>query len=177
MAKPIHHAILKRATKLGCALVEVPEGGFRIEAKGRLSQDTFDDAKEALNTFALGGMEFEARKGNFCGVMVASYHAVYECNPHGPGCGDGLDIAMRDAFTHDSGVDVEALQKLGESLGLWNPSWFSLNPGMKRMNLTNRIRAYLRNRADAKVQIGDKTGRHGVAYKPAGKTRPQAKAA
>src|SRR5579863_128915 len=112
MSKPIHHAITKRATKLGCAIIDTGEG-FRIEHKGRLSQDTFDSAKEAVDTFATGGMVFEARKGNFCGVMVASYHDRYEHNVHGPGSCDGLDCALRDEYTGENGVDVQGLFELG----------------------------------------------------------------
>ncbi len=166
----LHHATAKRATNLGVTLIDVPEGGFRVEHKGRLSEDAFDSAKEALDIFATGEMVFEARKGNFCGVMVASYHDRYEHNPHGPGCGDGLDCAMRDLFTDtDTGVDVKRLQACGERLELWNPAWETLNPGMKRMNLTNRIRAWLRNHNEPVVLEGTTKGRFGVAHNPAGK--------
>jgi hypothetical protein len=169
MTKPIHHAIVKRATKLGVNVVDTGDG-FRIEHKGRLSVDTFDAAKEAVDLFAAGGMEFEARKGNFCGVMVASYHDRYEHNVHGPGSCDGLDIALRDEYTDPTGgVKRDELQALGEELGLWNPGWVKLNNGMVRMNLSNRIRAWLRNNADAKLRIGKETGRFGVKFAPSGK--------
>lgn len=168
MTKPIHHAIVKRAERFGATIVQTDDG-FRIEQKGRLSQDTFDSAKEAVDILATGEMVFEARKGNYCGVMVAAYHDRYEHNGHGPGSCDGLDCAMRDEFTKPGGVDVEALQTLGEALGLWNANWATLNPGMKRMNLSNRIRAWLRNNADARVKIGKTTGRFGVEFRPAGK--------
>ena len=171
MAKPIHHAILKRAAKLECAIIEADDG-FRIEHKGRLSQDTFDSAKEALDIFAAGDMEFEKRKENFCGVMVASYHDRYEHNAHGPGSCDGLDIALRDEYIDPlGGVKVEELRALGEALGLWNANWSSLNNGMQRMNLSNRIRGYLRNDATATIRIGETTGRFGVPAKT-----PKAKA-
>lgn len=165
-----HHAVVKRATKLGVNLIDA-EGGVRLEKTGRLSIESFDTAKEALDRFAKGGLDFEARKSNFCGVMVASYHASYESNPHGPGCGDGLDIAMRDAFTGPGGVNEDELRAFGEQIGLWNPNWDLLNRGMRRMNLTNRVRAALRNDAKLTFDIGGKNGRHGVAYNPAKKSR------
>lgn len=83
------------------------------------------------------------------GVMVASYHSRYMAQ--GGGSADTLDLAMRDAFltrvtehADKPQLDVAALRAWGESLGLWNVKWDSLNPGMMRMNLTNRVRAHLR---------------------------------
>lgn len=179
MTKPIHHAILKRAKKLEVELVDTGTGFQLVNKQGRLSVETWDGAREALDELVAGHVTWEARKGNFCGVMVAAYHDRYEHNTHGPGSCDGLDCALRDEYTDpDGGVKRAELQTLGTKLDLWNANWESLNNGMVRMNLSNRIRAWLRNNADARLTIGKVTGRFGVAFKPAGKAaRKLAKAA
>lgn len=166
MARPIHHALVKKAAKHGVSIVLDAEDAFRIAKGNRLSIESFDSAKEALDEFIAGHVEFDKSKAGYCGVMVAVYHDRYEHNSHGPGSCDGLDIALRDAYTLDSGVDVDGLFELGRKLGLWNESWESLNPGMKRMNLSNRIRAWLRNNAQASLTIGKQSGRFNVPYQP-----------
>lgn len=168
MNKTLHHATVKRATKLGVRIHDANEDMFHLEniATGRFSNEKFSIAKESLDALEAGTITWERPSLNRCGVMVKLYHERYEHNGHGPGSCDGLDCAMRDAFTTESGVMVGPLQELGESLGLWNPSWSSLNPGMKRMNLSNRIRAFLRNNEDAQVTIAGQTSRFGVAFLP-----------
>ena len=169
MSKPIHPATVKRATRLGVQLVGTPDSEFRLAHGTKLSVLTWAVAREALDAFEAGGLEWERTNTGKCGVMVAAYHDRYEHNPHGPGCGDGLDVAMRDAFTDpENGVNVEALRAFGEGVGLWNPDWKRLNRGMQRMNLTNRVRAWLRNH-DEPIKLNGTTSRFGVAYSPAGR--------
>lgn len=174
MARVIHHAITKKAAKNGVAVILDAEDAFRIQKGPRLSVESFDGAKEALDEYLAGHVTFDKATGNFCGVMVASYHDRYEHNAHGPGSCDGLDMALRDEFTKPTGIEVERLEELGRELGLWADKWNSLNPGMKRMNLSNRIRAWLRNDKDALVRIGQEVGRFGVAYRPAKRNRKAA---
>ena len=172
---PIHHATIKRAAKLGVTIIEA-NGGFVLNRTedGLNSVDTFDSTAEALEALERDEVEFEeaddAEGGAKCGVMAKDYHDQYSHNPHGPGCGDQIDIEMRNAITIFDGkngrVDPTALQAIGESLGLWKPTWEALNIGMRRMNLANRIRGYLRNNPDAVVTMGDTTGRFGVGYTP-----------
>jgi hypothetical protein len=101
-----------------------------------------------------------------CGVMAKSKHDEYENNPHGPGCGDNVDIAMRDAYTSPAnGLDRDAIKACAGQL--WNPRYEMLNNGMTRMNVANKIRGFLRNNQDAVWTIGEHTGRFAVAYDPA----------
>lgn len=176
MLTPIHHATQKAAAKAGLQ-IEAIDGAFRVT---RLTDNRFcvvqnDTAKGALAAAinAEGVVTWQKPIKAFCGVMRFAYHDRYEHNPHGPGCGDGLDVAMRDAFMDPDTEKLRTgpMKELGESLDLWNPAWDSLNPGMQRMNLTNRIRAFLRNNADEKVEIGGKRSRFGVPFMPAKRNR------
>ena len=175
----IHHATRAKATKLGCEFVNAPDGGFMLKnAAGQLSTDSWDDAKEAVTALAAGQVEFAKLSALHCGVMAASYHRRYESNPHGPGCNDGLDCAMRDELTNDDGqLDLQLLRQCGEAAGIWTSDWSKLNPGMQRMNCANRLRALLRNNAEVQVTIGQVTGRFDVAYNPAGRKAKARKAA
>lgn len=167
----IHHATVKRAAKMGVEFVEMPDGGFSLKniETQRLSVESWDSVSEALEELKADHVTWEApHKGNLCGVMARTYHERYESNAHGPGSCDGLDMALRDQFTDpEKGVKLDELRALGMELGLWNDRWDTLNPGMQRMNLSNRIRCWLRNNADAKLKIGKTTGRFGVVFRPA----------
>lgn len=181
----IHHATVARAARAGFEITEIDgRFGLRRIADGATSRDTFDTAQHAAAMardltdeqlhlpvpvdIETGDMQPLLRTKS--GVMVGTYHDRYTQN--GGGCGDNLDEAMRAAYTDGTGktLNTEALQADGEAMGLWNPAWASLNPGMRRMNLANRIRGYLRNHPDATVRIGDTEGRFGIAPKaPKGK--------
>jgi hypothetical protein len=89
------------------------------------------------------------------GVMVKSYHDLYMAQ--GGGSGDNVDTTMREVFMTKSrevqtkkgiraepALDVEALRTWGVEIGLWNDRWDALNPGMRRMNLANRVRGAIR---------------------------------
>lgn len=165
----VHHSITKKATKLGVTLVEDAEGGFRLahnETKA-LSVESWDSASEAVKDMASGNVTWEKFRPLASGVMAMSYHDRYESNSHGPGCNDTLDCELRDFLVTDSGLDVEELRTIGENAGVWKSDWERLNPGMQRMNCANRLRALLRNDANAEITIGTKTGRFGVAFRPA----------
>lgn len=182
----IHHSVIKKATRLGFTFVEAEPSGFRLLLDGttHLSIDVFDSTAEAFEAFEEGSVEFETDEdeeessgSSKCGVMAKNYHDEYSSNPHGPGCGDSVDIEMRNAimvlFEGDKTprVDRAELRKIGEDCGLWKPSWEGLNVGMQRMNLANRIRGLLRNNPEVKVTIGSKTSRFGVAARTL-KTKP-----
>ena len=171
MAK-VHHATLKRIKDAGFQLIETQDGGFRLlnPTTQQLSLDSWDSAKEAADAACdtENPPEWQTKRSNHCGVMPRAYHDRYEGNPHGPGCGDGLDIALRDACTEDGeDLNLAMLKQIGEQAGLWRTEWEQRNPGMQRMNLANRLRGMLRNDAEATVQIGDHRGRFGVPYRPA----------
>lgn len=84
------------------------------------------------------------------GVMVLTYHTEYMNN--GGGNGDQLDVALREAIMSVAGpkggksvVIMENLEKIAKKHGVWNERYESLNPGMARMNVSNRLRALVRN--------------------------------
>jgi hypothetical protein len=178
MAIKLHHATVKFLAKHGFQAIEA-EGGFRLVRieDGMLSVDTFASAGEMTETLRSDpdGVEFETEEDQDesgirrCGVMQKGYHDEYSSNPHGPGCGDQVDVTLRNAIYHTSEgaktpkVDEATLRHIGVEAGLWKESWNSLNVGMRRMNLANRIRGFLRNNPDGMVTIGaEGTGRWGV---------------
>jgi hypothetical protein len=170
----IHHATKKRATALGVEVLGSANDQFALRnlSTDRLSRERWNSAQEAVQAMKDGLVTWEVAKRTHCGVMPFTYHDRYEHNPDGPGCGDGLDVAMRAAFSKaGADVDLVALKACGEACGLWKEAWEVRNPGMQRMNLANRIRGLLRNDIDAKVTIGAKTGRFGVAFQPASRKR------
>lgn len=101
------------------------------------------------------------------GVMGKNYHDLYMAQ--GGGCADPIDKAMKDAFLtgsrtittkgkdgkeqtrSEAALDLEAMEAWGREIGLWNDKWAGLNPGMKRMNLTNRVRAAVRKGTEIKL--------------------------
>lgn len=100
---------------------------------------------------AMAGPQPKASKAKV-GVVPAWWHS--KATRFGGGCSDDIDLAMRDAFltratdkSDKPQLDVDALRAWGESIGLWRDKWDRLNPGMQRMNLTNRVRAAIRNGA------------------------------
>lgn len=166
--RTIHHATVKSAIKAGVAFIDETTH-YRlanIETQ-EISVETWTDCKLAIEDAKAGDVTWQKVKKAYCGVMRFSYHDRYEHNPHGPGCGDGLDVAMRDAFTDPESekLDEDALKQWGEALDLWNPAWDSLNVGMRRMNLANRVRALLRNN-EGSIELQGKLSRFGVAYEP-----------
>lgn len=166
----LHHSILKAASRRGFYFVGTSDSQFRLaklDDPTLLSGETFGSTSEALEAFDAKEVTFVTPKeekgpeSGKCGVMNSSYHKRYSSNPHGPGNGDGLDIALRDAFVRKIDgkvkVDVLALKATGEACRLWNPSWEALNPGLQRMNLANRIRARLRNSPNS-IELLDADG-------------------
>jgi len=183
MATTIHHAIVKKAARFGCTIEETAPLRFylvrTIETKDMPADNwragPFDTAREAAAAAdhpdtefldpedALDLLESAARK---CGVMDRYKHDEYEHNPHGPGCGDNVDIALRDAYTREkTGLDRDGIRECAGQL--WDAKYETLNNGMVRMNVSNKIRGFLRNHQDAQWTIGQHTGRFGVSYNPA----------
>ncbi|MES2542135.1 MAG: hypothetical protein V4583_16370 [Pseudomonadota bacterium] len=169
----IHHATTARATKLGATIQANADGTFMLlrNEDSWVSSD-YPSARIAVQALADGQVEFtDPSASNFrmtSGVMVISYHQLYTAN--GGGCGDNLDITLRALLMPDGeAVDLELLRKVADTNGVWAPRWASLNPGMQRMNMANRLRGILRNDADAKVDLLGEVGRFGVPYRPSAK--------
>jgi hypothetical protein len=164
----MHHAQRKSLAKLGVrdnditsnddGSITLTHGGGKIEAT---------DGKaliEALKVAIKDGSFKPVRRVN-SGVLPEAKYIEYRAK--GGGSRDKLDNAMRRAFLvlndkDESVLDVKALRAFGKSLGLWNAEWEAqtpkrapLNPGMLRMNLANKVRAFVRQGND--VTIGDVT--------------------
>lgn len=172
-ATRIHHATQARAAKYSVT-IEAHEGEFRLvhmSSKGT-SEHGYESPKAAMAALEAGEVKFLARRLK-SGVMVKGYHDAYTAN--GGGCGDGLDRALRDALGSLAGdIDVTRLREIGEAHDVWNEAWENLNPGMQRMNLTNRLRARLRNEVEFQVDLDGKPSRYGVEYRPAQRKRRKA---
>lgn len=176
----IHHATRTRAANSGCEILERGEQfALRRTADEAVSEAAWDSAKAAADAAAdpatvwvLPSNSADAPRAK-SGVMKLSFHDAYTAN--GGGCGDTLDATLRETFLTkaekgtESSMDREALIACAEQNGVWNPNWAGLNNGMVRMNTANRLRALLRNDAEATVTIGTETGRFGVEFRPAGK--------
>ena len=161
----IHHATAARATKLGLEIL--PSGdGFRFSNSetGQISAEIWETAKGALDAFAAGDYTWELQTRGKSGCMDQYFHDLYTAN--GGGCGDTLDATLRDHLLGAEGIDLQLLRVVADANNLWNSRWESLNPGMQRMNLSNRLRAILRNSSTAQVTIGDDHGRFGVPFRP-----------
>jgi len=92
------------------------------------------------------------------GVMPMRHHKRYMAQ--GGGCRDGLDDLLRQEFTDPlEGVDVAGIRSCAVMNGVWNDRWSTLNPGMVRMNTSNRLRAMLRRGQNITVA--------GLEYTPA----------
>lgn len=188
MTKPIHHATVKRAARHGLDISfdEAQDGFILTRKEDGFVTEPYDTTAEALEEFERGECEFTDPTENEDDEQVLSgsvvkegYHKAYSANPEGPGCGDTLDVEMRRAVmrvfegSKEPRVDLAELRTIGIQNDLWRGEWERLNPGMQRMNLANRLRAYLRQDAERTVFLGSQgTGRFGVPVRPAkGKTK------
>lgn len=181
----IHHATKSRAAKAGFEIYE-REGNFALrQENGAVTCTTWETAKDAVDAglanrerlshgfwieptpVSVEGIETPRAKS---GVMNKSFHDIYTAN--GGGNGDELDQYMRSTFAtapegkqKKPGIDTRKLADWGTDLGLWNPNWEKLNAGMQRMNLANRIRAYIRRTGDDIGLVGGALSNFGISKK------------
>lgn len=92
------------------------------------------------------GNKIKAIKGN---VIKAEFRERYAANN---GCGDQVQLAMSAEFIDGDTLDRAALRSWAQGLGVWPDRYDSLNNGMVRMNVANRVRALVRK--GQKVKIG-----------------------
>ena len=89
------------------------------------------------------------------GVMVRHYHETYTAN--GGGNADVLDLLLRDVLLVAEGedgepkLDLTKLKALAKRHDVWNDRYMALNPGMARMNVSNRLRALIRSEGEVNV--------------------------
>lgn len=130
---------------------------FEQEDKTTKSLVITNEGLKARGTEDITEFGEDPSKGKrMAGVMVKSYHDIYMAQ--GGGNADNVDTTMREVFMTKSrevptkkgvraepALDVDALRNWGVEIGLWNDRWDALNPGMRRMNLANRVRGAIRN--------------------------------
>lgn len=173
----IHHAVAKKAAKHQITIEaskDAETGDFSYTAShADLPKPAMaNDAKTVLNAAlkALGykpskpkvaanknkksgGKKAKAKKAAIVAnksIVRQPYKDAYKTKGSGQGCGDRLDVAMRDALEGDSA----ALTKVAKSNNV--PFvWAGLNPGLQRMNLTNVLRA--RVKRGEKIDVMGKT--------------------
>jgi hypothetical protein len=74
-------------------------------------------------------------------VIKQKYRERYEDGS----CGDGLARKLRKHLETEGGtIDLGKLQQLAERNGVWISRYASLNPGMTRMVVANRLRKLVR---------------------------------
>lgn len=72
-------------------------------------------------------------------VVPAKYRDRYAADGS---CGDALSARLRKHLSTDDGaIDLKALKRLAEANGAWQPRYATLNPGMQRLCVGNRLRA------------------------------------
>lgn len=152
---------------------------FMLEYKGQNRSFLVTNAGfEAMNLEVLPAHgDDPSNKAAKAGCMAKNYHDLYMSQ--GGGCADTIDKAMKDAFLtgsrtittkgkdgkpdqtrSEAALDLEAMKAWGLKIGLWNDKWDRLNPGMQRMNLTNRVRSQVRKgvKISLKIKQGDRKG-------------------
>ncbi len=77
-------------------------------------------------------------------VVKPKYKKAYQ--PHQHRCGDDLASRITAYVTYPlkgkkTRIDLGKLQSLAEANGAWQDRYATINPGMRRMNIANRLRA------------------------------------
>lgn len=84
-------------------------------------------------------------------VVKAKYKKAYQ--PHHAKCGDDLSEQITAHVSRSvkvdgksvTRVDAAALKRLAKANGVWVEGYASLNPGMQRMNVANRLRKLVKD--------------------------------
>lgn len=161
----IHHAVAKKAAKHHIELVVQQDGTYRATHKDLSEVQVGSDAKAALSAAlkALGykaprpasnsNKKAKAKKSALPSnksVVKKPYKDIYRTKGSGQGCGDRIDIALRDALEGDEAI----LPKIAKENNVpW--VWAILNRGLQRMNLANVLRA--RVKRGEKISVLGKT--------------------
>lgn len=182
MSKTPHHATAALARKHGISLTANGDDTWSASKDG-LSSGRVPSAKEAVaaivaqlpkapkakSTKKPGGKKRKSKKGKkaksaaMSGKMRKHYYDRYRKN--GGTCNDDLAIELSEAITViDKGksgkanrkrTDMALLFKVAKENGVDTSKYSKLNPGMARMDISNKLRAMVR--AGQKVTILGKT--------------------
>lgn len=159
----IHHGVAKKAAKHHINLVHTADG-TQVSANhadlaesiiGNNPKEVLAQALKALGykSSRASGKKAKAKKAAVTqnkSVVKRPYKEAYRTKGSGQGCGDRLDVAMKDALEGDEA----AMVKIAKSNNV--PFvWQVLNKGLQRMNLTNVLRAIIKR--GGKVDVMGKT--------------------
>jgi hypothetical protein len=83
----------------------------------------------------------KTRKTDTASVVPAKYRQHYQDGS----CGDRLAVRLRRHLeTADGTIDLDKLRALAVANAVWTDRYASLNPGMQRLCIGNRLRALAR---------------------------------
>ena len=109
------------------------------------------DGEEAGDEEGEEGDESDADQGK--SIVKQKYRKKYQ--PHKHTCGDSLTQQIRKEFmtkidpdTKKAKFDFARFVRFAKANGVWVPAYGSLNHGMARMNVANRLRAKIRKKAE-----------------------------
>lgn len=167
----IHHATQKLADKHGI-VIEPVDGEFRALFDGHFvlagsAKDAVAEMVEAIENETVEDLDLlddEAAEEEVDeteesrSVITPKYRAIYK--PHDDTNGDDLNSELREYLRTetedgDERIDRDLLERFGRANGCWVDTYASLNPGMARMNVGNRLRAKMRKDPKFKVQWVD----------------------
>lgn len=148
----LHHAQIKAFAKLNVTPILNDNGTVTVDHNG---EPLTGSATAVLAT--LSGRKVRhappptVQKGN---VIKPQYRPAYKVSN---GCGDNIQKELAAEFlvehpeTKEPVLDVKRFKAWAKGYDVWQPKYESLNPGMQRMNVGNRIRGLIRNGATVKV--------------------------
>lgn len=149
----LHHAQVKAFTKLGVTPILNDNGTVTVDHNG---EPLTGSAQAVLATLQGRKIKHAAKptqqKGN---VIKPKYRPGYKVNN---GCGDNIQRELAAEFVVDNPETGKPQLLLKEfrawavKYGLWDAKYESLNPGMCRMNVGNKVRARIRNGEEIKVR-------------------------
>lgn len=149
----LHHAQVKAFAKLGVSPILNDNGTVTVDRNG---EPLTGSAQAVLAT--LQGRKIKhatkptQQKGN---VIKPQYRPGYKVNN---GCGDNIQRELAAEFVVDNPETgkpqllLKEFRAWANSYGLWDAKYESLNPGMARMNVGNKVRGRIRNGETIKVR-------------------------
>lgn len=170
----IHHNTIKKAQRFGFALVEqgalvvvmkngkavakhedaktalelaINAGSNSIGSRVRKLVDRVTGRKPKVEADEDEDEGEEAEETEGASVVKRRYKERYK--PFEARCGDDLSLQITSHVTMldrtgKPRVDTNKLREFAEINEVWVPSYGSLNPGMQRMNVANRLRTRVR---------------------------------
>jgi len=135
-------AIEQKTTKAKPAKVEKPTKARRVS-----DEDADEDAESDEDHALADEGDEDADEGESKSVVKRKYKKMYR--PHHDTNGDGLSDQIRDHVSKENEagemrIDPKALKRFAVANGVWKDSYASLNVGMQKMNVRNRLTGLIR---------------------------------